>query len=89
MLHLLFLPFRIIGAVAHAVFGFLGGILGIVGGVIGTVFGIIGGIIGLAWNLMAVGLIVGLIVAVFSRKRKPKDTYYVDGEEFTSYYNHK
>ena len=81
MLELLFLPFKI-------VFGFLGGILGLIGGILGGIFGLLGGIIALVVNLSAVGLIVGLIVAVFSKKKK-KDTYYVDGEEFTSYYNQK
>ena len=81
MLELLFLPFRI-------VFGILGGILGLVGGVIGGIFGLLGGIVALAVNLGAVALIVGLLIAVFSKK-KQKDTYYVDGEEFTSYYNQK
>ena len=80
MLELLFLPFRI-------VFGILGGILGLVGGVIGGIFGLLGGIIALAVNLGAVALIVGLIVAVFSKKKK--DSYFVDGEEFTSYYNNR
>ena len=81
MLELLFLPFRII-------FGIIGGILGLIGGIIGGIFGLLGGIVALAVNLGAVALIVGLLIAVFSKKKK-KDTYYVDGEEFTSYYNQR
>lgn len=81
MLSLLLLPFRIVGAILH-------GVLSFVGGVIGAVFGLLGGLVSLAWNLLAVGLIVGLIVAVFSRKSR-RETYSVDGEKFTSYYNHK
>lgn len=88
MLHLLLLPFRIVGGVLHAVFGIIGGILGLIGGIIGTVFGLLGGIVGLALHLMAVGLIIGLIVEVFG-KRKKKETYWVDGEEFKSYYDRR
>ena len=81
MLSLLLLPFRI-------VFGIIGGVLGIIGGIIGAVFGLLGGIVSLAWNLLAVGLVVGLIIAVFG-KHKKKETHFVDGEKFTSYYNQK
>lgn len=88
MLSLLFLPFRIVGGVLRAVFGILGGVLGIIGGVIGGIFGLIGGVVSLVWHLLSVGLIVGLIVAVFSRRKK-SETYYVDDEKFTSYYNKK
>lgn len=88
MLHLLLLPFRLIGGILHTLFGIIGGILGLIGGIIGTVFGLLGGIVGLALHLSAIGLIIGLIVAVF-KKRKTKDTYFVDGEEFTSFYNRR
>lgn len=81
MCSLLLLPFRIVGIALHAVLSF-------VGGVIGAVFGLLGGIVSLAWNLLAVGLIAGLIIAVFSRREK-RTTYRVDGEEFTSYYHHR
>ena len=88
MLHLLLLPFRIVGGILHVVFGVIGGVLGLIGGIVGTVFGLLGGIVGLALHLMAVGLIIGLIVEVVKRRRK-KETYFVDGEEFTSFYNRR
>ena len=88
MLSLLLLPFRLIGTILRVVFGFLGGMLGMIGGVIGAVFGVIGGVVSLTWNLLAVALIVGLIIAVFS-KRKPKSTHAADNEDFPSFYDQR
>ena len=88
MLHLLLLPFRLIGGVLHAVFGILGGVLGLIGGIIGTVFGLLGGLVSLIWNLLAIALIVGLITSVVNRRKK-KTVTHDDGWEFTSFYDHR
>ena len=87
MLHLLWLPFRIVFSVFEAV-------LGLVGGIIGAVFGLLGGIVSLIGNIIAVLMISGLILAAINlrkRYRRKKNVGFEsnDSEPFTSFYRER
>lgn len=76
MLHVLLAPFQVVGSLIRLAFG-------VVWSVVRLVFGILGGVCSVLWNLLVVGLIAGLIWAVFDKKRQPQE------EAFTSFYDQR
>lgn len=80
MLEILILPFRVAFEIVSVV-------MGIVGGLLELIFGLLGGFLSLAVGVAVFALVAGLII--YALRRRKGETYYVDGEEFTSYYHQR